>query len=184
MSSPTPFSNAKPILPKHGKVTLTDGTGTPITLVGPFTEAVDLGNIKRDSQNWKAFRNRGKTIAAVPTGDEESRTFKFKVQVPALTHATQGTILDWIRGTGAYASPALVSTLGDDQGGDELFTCKVKWTATRADFGTSPSLEYNFCVLEVEGIAEGGSEEEPMMATILATALFIGDDEGDWMTVT
>lgn len=182
MSSPTVLTLAKPILPKHGKITLKDATGTPIVFEVPFTEAVDLGVIKRAGENIKAFRNRGKTVALAATGFLESRTVSFKVKPQMFTHATNGVIIDWVRGEGAYG--ALVSTLPDDNGGDEVFTCKAKLTLTRTDFGTPPSWEGNYCTVEVSGIAEGGSEEEEMMATVTITNYHIGDSEADWETWT
>ena len=176
------FDNAKPILPKHGALVLTDATGVPLTLTVPFSEAVDLGPVAKDRAAWKVFRNRGANISAVPTGTIESTTIKCKVQVPIFTHATELTILDWIRRKGSLA--ALVSTLGAEQGGDELWTYKAKFTVTRADFGIAPSIEYNFCVIEFEGWAEGGSAEEAMTANISITCLFIGANEAAWLTVT
>ena len=180
MPAPVPYDNAKPILPKHGALVLTDGA--PITFTVPFSEAVDLGPVKMNGQEWKVYKNRGKNVAAVPTNDLEGIAIKCKVQVPIFTHATEGTIMDWIRRKNAYA--ALVSTLGNEQGGDELWTYKAKFTVTRTDFGIAPSIEYNFCKIEFDGWAEGSGDQDAMTANIVITALFIGANEAVWMTVT
>lgn len=176
------YDNAKPILPKHGSLVLTDNSGTPKVLTVPFSEAVSFAGLSKGGQSWAIFRNRGANISAVPTGNKESTVIKCKVQVPIFTHATEYTLLDWMRRTGALTG--LTSTLGAEQGGDETYTYKCKFVVDRTDFGTDPSIEYNFCVIEIDDITEGGSDEEAMMASVTITALHIGADESAWMTVT
>lgn len=172
---------ANPILPKHGSLTLTDGTGSPITMVVPYTEAIDLGEFNDGGGlEYAEHRNRGSVIAVVPSGVITKTIIKCKVRISAFKHATDYNILDWVRRKNSGS--ALVSTLPSANGGAETWTYKAKFIADPAHF-TSQSVEYNYARLELT-IAEGGSDDEAMTGELTCHCYRIGTTETDWMTVT
>lgn len=172
---------ANPILPKHGSLTLTDGTGSPITMVVPYTEAIDLGEFNDGGGlEYAEHRNRGSVIAVVPSGVMTKTIIKCKVRISAFKHATDYNILDWVRRKNSGS--ALVSTLPSANGGAETWTYKAKFIADPAHF-TSQSVEYNYARLELT-IAEGGSDDEAMTGELTCHCYRIGTTETDWMTVT
>ena len=171
---------ANPILPKHGSLTLTDGTGSPITMVVPYTEAIDLGEFNDGGGlEYAEHRNRGSVIAVVPSGVMTKSIIKCKVRISAFKHATDLNILDWVRRKNSCS--ALVSTLPSANGGAETWTYKAKFIADPAHF-TSQSVEYNYARLELT-IAEGGSDDEAMTGELTCHCYRIGTTETDWMTV-
>lgn len=172
---------ANPILPKHGSLTLTDGTGSPITMVVPYTEAIDLGEFNDGGGlEYAEHRNRGSVIVVVPSGVITKTIIKCKVRISAFKHATDYNILDWVRRKNSGS--ALVSTLPSANGGAETWTYKAKFIADPAHF-TSQSVEYNYARLELT-IAEGGSDDEAMTGELTCHCYRIGTTETDWMTVT
>ena len=169
-----------PILPKHGSLTLTDGTGTPITMVVPYTEAIDLGEFNEGGgREYAEHRNRGKVIAVVPSGVMTKKIIKCKVRISALMHATDHNILDWVRRKNAGS--ALVSTLPSANGGGETYAYKAKFTADPSHF-SSQYVEYNYARPELT-IAEGSADDEAMTAELTLHCYMIGTTETDWMTV-
>lgn len=171
---------ANPILPKHGSLTFTDGTGSPISMVVPYTEAIDLGEFNDGGgQEFAVHRNRGAVIAVVPSGVITENVIKCKVRISALKHATDLNILDWVRRKNSGS--ALTTTLPSANGGAETYTYKAKFTADPAHF-SSQYVEYNYARPELT-IAEGGSDDEAMTGELTLHCYRIGTAETDWMTV-
>lgn len=110
---------ANPILPKHGSLTFTDGTGSPISMVVPYTEAIDLGEFNDGGgQEFAVHRNRGAVIAVVPSGVITENVIKCKVRISALKHATDLNILDWVRRKELLLGPHHHASVGKRWRGD------------------------------------------------------------------
>ena len=171
---------ANPILPKHGSLTLTDGAGSPLSMVVPYTEAIDLGEFNDGGQEFAEHRNRGAVIAIVPSGVKTKTIIKCKVRISALKHATDYNILDWVRRKNSCS--ALTTTLPSANGGAETYTYKAKFTADPAHF-SSQYVEFNYARLDIT-IAEGGSDDEAMTGELTLHCYHIGTAESDWMTLS
>ena len=113
-----------------GAIKLSDGTGTPVTLILPFTVGdLSISGLQETLRNVVAYEARGvltgvrHTSIAPPTGS-------FSLQLAELTDAAVGVALDFVRKTAGYSSN--VSTLGASA---ECYTVDVELAVEGSDHG-------------------------------------------------
>lgn len=96
-----------PKVRRDGKITLKDGTGTPVTLEVAYEE----GNFSFDQTKSDriVIRDRG-TIVSVRKGDDQPITGSFTIYMRQFTSASAGSVLDFINKTNAYSSNQSVSS--------------------------------------------------------------------------
>ena len=102
-----------PKVRRDGKITLKDGTGTPVTLEVAYEE----GNFSFDQTKSDRIiiRDRG-TIGSVRKGDDQPITGSFTIYMRQFTSASAGSVLDFINKTGSYsANTSVSSTVSTDE---------------------------------------------------------------------
>ena len=141
-----------------GLITLSDGTGTPVTLVVPFS----IGNLKVSglSQTLREvlkFEARG-VLTSVRLGKRRYPTGSFSFQVADYSDATNQTVIDFLLKTGSYS--ANISTLGSAA---DVYAVTIKLTVEGTDRGDSAdhtvTMTNCVCTLDVE-------EGEPNMGSV------------------
>jgi hypothetical protein len=96
-----------PKVRRDGKITLKDGTGTPVTLEVAYEE----GNFSFDQTKSDriVIRDRG-TIGSVRRGDDQPITGSFTIYMRQFTSSSAGSVLDFINKTGSYSANVSVSS--------------------------------------------------------------------------
>lgn len=137
---------------RDGTLTIEDGTaGTPIAMTIVY-EAGDfsIDNLTEGLVETTAYLDRGE-FATLRKTNRSFPSFSFSAHFTDLSDATNKTIYDLVRKTGAWA--AAVSTLGTNA---DAMTYKVTWTCEGTNFGDASDhvLIMQDCRLTVS-IAEG-----------------------------
>lgn len=95
---------------QDGVIKLTDGTGTPVTLVVPFSQGdFSVSGIAKTLKEIIKYESRG-VLHTVRYGARTYPSGSFTAMLADISDATDGTVIDYIRRTGLYATN--VSTLG------------------------------------------------------------------------
>jgi hypothetical protein len=144
-----------------GTITLEDGTGTPVTLVVPFsTGDLNVTALAATQNEVTAYETRG-TLNTVRHTSRTYPTLGFSFQVADYTDVTDFTAQDFVMFQGAYASN--VSTLGANA---EVKTIKVTLTVEGTDHGDAADhtivLDDVHCTMDI-------TEGDPNTATISGT---------------
>jgi len=144
-----------------GTITLEDGTGTPVTLVVPFsTGDLNVTALAATQNEVTAYETRG-TLNTVLHTSRTYPTLGFSFQVADYTDVTDFTAQDFVMFQGAYASN--VSTLGANA---EVKTIKVTLTVEGTDHGDAADhtivLDDVHCTMDI-------TEGDPNTATISGT---------------
>jgi hypothetical protein len=144
-----------------GTITLEDGTGTPVTLVVPFsTGDLNVTALAATQNEVTAYETRG-TLNTVRHTSRTYPTLGFSFQVADYTDVTDFTAQDFVMFQGAYASN--VSTLGANA---EVKTIKVTLTVEGTDHGDAADhtivLDDVHCTMNI-------TEGDPNTATISGT---------------
>ena len=115
-----------------GTITLSDGTGTPVTLALSF----DLGDLSITGLSQRlnevvAVQRRGK-LASIRHGARTFPQLTFSAYITSYTGVTSapGSIMDFVTGTGVYSANTSTSS-GD------VFTCDVTFDIEGTDLGDS-----------------------------------------------
>jgi len=144
-----------------GTITLEDGTGTPVTLVVPFsTGDLNVTALAATQNEVTAYETRG-TLNTVRHTSRTYPTLGFSFQVADYADVTDFTAQDFVMFQGAYASN--VSTLGANA---EVKTIKVTLTVEGTDHGDAADhtivLDDVHCTMDI-------TEGDPNTATISGT---------------
>lgn len=115
-----------------GKVTLLDGTGTPVSLDVPFSVGdLSLSGLAQTQRDVVVYQTRGSfgslrhTARNFPTGS-------FSFQVADYSDATNTTAINFMLKNGSYS--ANTSTLGT---ASDVYTIDIKLTVEGTNFGDS-----------------------------------------------
>ena len=121
-----------PKMRRDGKITLKDGTGSPVTLEVSF-EAGDY-NFTPTKSAEVVIRDRH-AITNVRRGDEEpSATGSFTLYMREFTDSAQaGSVLDFVNKTGSYASNISTGATGTPR--IEEYCIDIEYTAEGTDNG-------------------------------------------------
>ena len=113
-----------------GTITLKDGTGTPVTLVVPFsTGDFSLGGLTQALRATNVYEARGQ-LTGLRKGAKAFPTGSFSCQIADYSDATDRTVLDFLRKNASYSANLSTTTaLGD------VFTVDLVWTIEGTDLG-------------------------------------------------
>lgn len=143
---------ATPFVPKDGKITIADNTGTPKTLIIPYEDGdLQISGLEASQQTHQEFRARGK-VYSVRTVEDRPIEFTFTCHATQfLSDGTTATPFDVAMKLGVWSS---ATTMSPNTG--DAFLVKVTWTGERSDFGATAdnTVVYKYCRLEVD-FAEG-----------------------------
>jgi hypothetical protein len=143
---------ATPFVPKDGKITIADNTGTPKTLVIPYEDGdLQISGLEASQQSHQEFRARGK-VYSVRTVEDRPIEFTFTCHATQfLSDGTTATPFDVAMQLGVWSSAVTMSPNTGD-----AFLVKVTWTGERTNFGATAdnTVVYKYCRLEVD-FAEG-----------------------------
>jgi hypothetical protein len=116
-----------------GVITLKDGTGTPVTLVVPFTVGdLSLTGVQETQRDVTAYQARGvKTSVRHTTRNFVTGSFSF--QVADYSDGTDQTAIDFMLKQGSYSGN--VST--ESTGGAEVYTIDLDLDVEGTDLGDS-----------------------------------------------
>ena len=97
-----------------GTITLKDGTGTPVTLVVPFsTGDFSLGGLTQALRATNVYQARG-VLTGLRLGAKAFPTGSFSCQIADYSDASDRTVLDFLRKSNSYSANLSTSeTLGD-----------------------------------------------------------------------
>ena len=145
-----------------GSITLKDGTGTPVTLVVPFSQGdFSPAGIQETQQEVVAYQSRG-VLHIVRHAAANFPTGSFSFMVADYADATDQTAIDFLLKQGSFA--ANVSTLGTNA---EVYTVNIVLTIEGTDHGDAAdhTITLTNCACTID-VAEG----EPNTVTVNYTA--------------
>lgn len=159
-----------------GTITITDGTGTPVSL----TVAYDKGDVAIDGlghrlNELKKIQGRGRMISSA-YGARRFPSFKFSAFVPNLAGATAsggGTLLEMLTQKGAYS--ANISASGSSSNTNRPYTVNVKLAIEGSSFGDTAdeSIQANevHCTIGFQESEDGNTItiEGEVLGTIVVT---------------
>lgn len=146
---------------RDGKITLKDGTGTPVTLDVVYEDGdFSFEGLSKHQAELIAFFDRG-VFYSLRKSNQKFITGKFTAHITELSDAANGVLMDFIRFTNQYS--ANVSTLGANA---EVKTLDVLWTIEGTDHGDASdhTLQLDDCACEI-GAAEGEPNKESISFT-------------------
>jgi hypothetical protein len=144
-----------------GTITLEDGTGSPVTLVVPFSVGdFSLDGLAATLNEVTAYETRG-TLNTVRHTARTYPTLSFSMQVADYADGTDGTVLDFVRFANSYS--ANVSTLGANA---DVKTVKVTLTVEGTDHGDAAD---HTIVLDDVHVTASSSEGDPNTVSISGT---------------
>jgi len=144
-----------------GSVTLADGTGSPVTLVAPFTVGdVAIEGLAAQLNEVTAYETRG-TLNTLRHTSRTYPTFSFSAQLADYSDATDGTIIDFCLFQASYS--ANVSTLGSSA---DVKTINITLTVEGTDHGDSAD---HTIVCDDVHVTVATSEGDPNTVTISGT---------------
>jgi len=121
-----------------GSITLSDGTGSPISVVIDFDNAdFSVDGLADKLKAIAVYQTRG-VVNSVRHTEREFPSGSFSAMMSEFTDASSGTAIDFITGKAPFA--ARISTLAGGANAD-VFTCDVKMIAEGTDFGDSADHE-------------------------------------------
>lgn len=163
-------NSANPLIPVDGVITITDGTGTPLSFSAAYEDGdFKVGPLNAGQQTRQSFKSRGKTYSVRDVEDMDI-TFSFTCHATQiLGDGTTATIADVVLKKGPWASAT--SILPAANGDSYLLT--VKWTGERSDLGATAdnTITLKYCALDLE-FAEG----VPGTLSISGTAYCLSTD--------
>ena len=117
-----------------GTITLKDGTGTPVSLVVPFSVGdLSISGMETDTlgRTVNAYETRG-VLHSLRRGARVYPTVSFSAQLTDVTDATDKTLLDMILKRNSYsANVSTTAATGD------VYTLDVVFTVEGTDLGDS-----------------------------------------------
>jgi len=149
-----------PKMRRDGKITLKDGTGTPVTLEVSFEEGTLAFTPTKPAQ--VILRDRH-AITNVRRGDEEpAASGSFSIYLREFTDsANLGSVLDFVNKTGAYAANVSTGASGSPQ--IEEYCIDIEYTIEGTDLGDDAdhTATLSKCICDV-----AFSEGDPSTLTI------------------
>ena len=153
---------------KDGTITITDGTGTPLSYTVDYEDGdFQLSQPKRSSTT---IRDRG-VIAGERQADQPEGTLSFSVHFREFTNGSATTLMDVIEKTGNWS--AAISTGGT---GYESFMVDVAFTVEGTDHGDSADhvATASKVKLEWSSFQEGDPDKISVTGTIYGGVTFTG----------
>ena len=143
-----------------GSITLEDGTGSPVTLVVPFTSGdLSVDGLQNSLRAVQAYETRG-TLHSVRLAAREFPSMSFSAMLADVSDGTAGTLIDYCLKQGSYASNVTTLT------GSDVYAIKVTLTIEGTDLGDSADHTIQMDDVHVTvAVAEG----EPDTVTISGT---------------
>ena len=143
-----------------GSITLEDGTGSPVTLVVPFTSGdLSVDGLQNSLRAVQAYQTRG-TLHSVRLAAREFPSMSFSAMLADVSDGTAGTLIDYCLKQGSYASNVTTLT------GSDVYALKVTLTIEGTDLGDSADHTIQMDDVHVTvAVAEG----EPDTVTISGT---------------
>lgn len=141
---------ANPLIPLDGTITITDATGSPLSLVLAYEDG-DLSIAGLNGQNQKSFqsfRSRGKTYAVRAVEDTDIE-FSFTAHaVGIIGDGTTALLGDVVLKKGVWASAT--SKLPVANG--DAYLLQVAWTGERTNFGAAADsvITMKYCALTLD----------------------------------
>ena len=110
---------------KDGALTLSDGTGTPVTLVVPFDNGdFTVSGFNADDAELKIYKTRG-TKRSFRKGQDLEYSGSFSAAFADLSDAVESTLIDFVNKSGSYSGNLSTSV---DKG--DVYTNDLLWTVT------------------------------------------------------
>ena len=114
-----------------GSITLEDGTGSPVTLVVPFTSGdLSVDGLQHSLRAVQAYQTRG-TLHSVRLAAREVPSMSCSAMLADVSDGTAGTLIDYCLKQGSYASNVTTLT------GSDVYAIKVTLTIEGTDLGDS-----------------------------------------------
>jgi hypothetical protein len=160
--------SATPLIPRDGKITITDGG--VLSLTGWYEDGdLTISGISRGQMQVKSYKSRGKTYSVRDTEDMDQE-IAFSAHLTGLTgDGITAQLLDAIRRKGLWA--AAVSTLPAANG--DTYCLTITWQGERTNMGatsdSSFSLKYVHATADI-------SEGDPGKISIKGTNYPISTD--------
>tara|TARA_R110001592_G_scaffold44071_1_gene142262 strand:- start:2272 stop:2763 length:492 start_codon:yes stop_codon:yes gene_type:complete len=143
-----------------GSITVADGTGSPVTLVVPFTVGdLSLDGLMESQRAIQAYQTRG-SLNSVRLAAREFPSVSFSAQLADISDAADTTLIDFCLKQGSYN--ANVSTLT----GSDVYAIKVTLTVEGTDVGDSND---HTIVMDDVHVTVAIAEGEPDSVTISGT---------------
>lgn len=140
-----------------GSITLSDGTGVPVTLVVPFSQGdLSVSGIQETQNAVVAYETRG-TLHSVRHAARTYPTGSFSFMIADYADATNNTVVDYVTKANSYSGNATTLT------GSDVYAIDIILTVEGTDLGdaTDHTITLTDCVCTMD-IAEG----EPNTGTI------------------
>lgn len=164
--------NTIPYIPQDGVITITDGTGSPLTCTVVYEDGdMNISELSATQAEDVRFFDRG-TLYAVRRGQVVTPTISFSCHLTDFTDATAKNILDVLLWRGTWS--AAVSTFPGAQAVD----VKLTLDSSSAGSGGGPSSITLYGVTLKGSIAEGS----PMKLSLSGTVN--GDGSGTFYAIT
>ena len=147
-----------------GTITLEDGTGSPVTLVVPFTTGdLNVDGLQQSLRGIQAYQTRG-SLHSVRLAAREFPTVSFSAQLADVSDGTDGTLIDYCLKQGSYASN--VSTLT----GSDVYAIKMTLSIEGTDLGDSADHTIQMDDVHVTlAVAEGEPDTVTISGTVYGT---------------
>ncbi len=116
-----------------GTITLSDGTGTPVTLAATYSLGdLSITGLGKHLNEQVAITSRGK-LRSVRNGARSFPSVSFSAYITSYTGVTSapGSLMDFATGSGVYSSNASTLTGGD------VYCCDLTFTVEGTDLGDS-----------------------------------------------
>jgi len=158
--------------PKNGRIKFSDGAGTPVTLVAPYTNGdfAESGDTNSTGHEVEVVYCRDVPVDLVTTKQSGKKlTFTALATMPGSTE----TIEDWIYSKGTYAALTTTAPAGF-MSLEKLY--KVEWQVNIGGVWTTVKA-YNYC--HIRGNVKEGSPVGTVDIQIDAIAC-----DGSWITIT
>ena len=150
---------------RDGKITLIDGTGTPVTLEVAYEDGT-LSYDKPNDQSSLVVFDRG-SLSAVRKDQDQFITFTFSANMRQFTDAAAGSIIDFITKSNAYSAN---TSTGSGTPYIEQYCIDVQFDVEGTDHGDAKDHQATFakCVADSYSFAEGGPNSFTLSFTCYA----------------
>jgi hypothetical protein len=134
----------------EGTITLSDGTGTPVTMVLAFDQGdLSITGLKQTLNETEKYERRGR-LKSVGPGSRIYPSLSFSAMVHQFTDATASVLSDFVLKANKYSGN--VSTLGTSH---PVYALKVTFDLEGTDFGGADSQVILDDVVMTMDFAEG-----------------------------
>ena len=153
----------QPIIARDGVIPVYAATATPIVATAIYENGdFSIEGITQAGLDVQEFRDRGQVYGLRGT-DDKILDFSFSFDMTEITHATDATVMDAFRKTGAFA--AGVSTWGANTADPRTVTVKLAIERTDAGGAADRTITLTYCRAE-----QTWTEGNPMRCSIKGRA--------------